>query len=52
MIQNLIFGILFFENSISAIQRFHIRPDVPVDIIRFFFLISEFLEESLRTNKN
>ena len=39
-----------FENSISSMQRFYICPDVPVDIIRDFFLISEFLAECLRTN--
>ena len=27
----------FFENSISAIKRFYICPDVPVDIIRDSF---------------
>ena len=30
----------------------NICPDVPVDIIRVFFFISDFLEESLRANKN
>ena len=54
MIQNLIFGILlfFFENITSGIQRFYICPDVPVDITRVFSLISDFLAESLETNKN
>ena len=53
MIQNLIFGILFFfKNITSGIQRFYICPDVPVDITRAFFLISHFLAESLKTNKN
>ena len=42
----------FFENSISSIQRFYICPEVPVDIIRDFFLISEYLAEYLGTNKN
>ena len=27
----------FFENIISGIQSFYIFPDVPLDIIRFFF---------------
>ena len=44
------FEISFFENSISGIQSFYVCPDVLVDIIRDFFLISEFLAESLRTN--
>ena len=44
MIQNLIFLILFFEKII-------IRPNFPVDIIRVFF-IPEFLEESLKANKD
>ena len=39
MIQNLIFGILLFENtiSVSGIQLFYIRPYVSVDVIRVFF---------------
>ena len=37
MIQNLIFGIPFFENIILGIPRFYICPDVLVDIIRVFF---------------
>ena len=41
----------FFENIISSIQRFYICPDFPVDIIRVF-LISYFLAESLKANKN
>ena len=41
----------FFENIISGIQIFYICPDVPVDIIRVF-LISDFLAESLKANKN
>ena len=36
MIQNLIFGIVFFENIISGIQLFYIRPYLPVDIRVFF----------------
>ena len=52
MIQNLIFGILFFENITSGIQRFHISPDVPIEITRVFLLISNFLAESLKANKN
>ena len=27
----------FFENIILGIQLFYIRPDIPMDIIRFFF---------------
>ena len=40
MIQNFIFGVVFFENivSVSGIQVFYIRPHVSVDdVIRFFF---------------
>ena len=33
---------LFFENIITGMQRFYIRPQVPVDIIRVFFLIFRF----------
>ena len=33
IIQTLMFGILFFENSISGIQSFYICPDVSMDII-------------------
>ena len=40
----------FFENNISG--SFYICPDVPVDLIRYIFLISKFLVESLRNNKN
>ena len=50
MIQNLMFVILFFENIISGIQLFYIRPPVPVDVIRVFF-IPDFLAESLKANK-
>ena len=50
MIQNLIFRI-FYENVISGIQRFYICRDVPVDISEFF-LIPDFLEESLKANLN
>ena len=42
----------FFENIISSIKFFYIRPDVPVDIIRVFFLISDFLAESLKAKKS
>ena len=41
--------IFFFENIISGMQLFHIRP---VDIIRDFFLISQLLAEILKTNKS
>ena len=37
MIQNLSFGILFLKKIISGIQRFHICPDAPKNIIRVFF---------------
>ena len=37
MIQNLIFGILFLKKIISGIQRIHICPDVPKNMIRVFF---------------
>ena len=37
MIQNLMFGIPFLKNIISAIQLLHVRPHVPVGIIRVFF---------------
>ena len=53
MIQNFIFGVVFFENiiSVSGIQAFYIRPHVSVDdIIRFFFFFFDF--ESLEDNKN
>ena len=38
MIQNLIIGILFFENTTSGIKHFYISPDVPIDNTRAFFL--------------
>ena len=41
----------FLENVISGIQKFYICPDVSVDIISLF-LISDFLAESLKANKN
>ena len=50
MIQNLIFNAFFFENIFSGIQRFYIRPQVPVDIIRYF--TSDILAESLKVSKN
>ena len=35
------------------LQTFQLTPpDVPIDIIRFFFLTSDFLAESLKANKN
>ena len=37
MIQNVIFGILLFENIILGVQRFYIRPDIPTDISEFLF---------------
>ena len=52
MIQNFIFGVVFFENivSVSGIQVFYIRPHVSVDdVIRFFFF---FNFESLEDNKS
>ena len=45
MIQNLTFGVPFFESI------FYIRPHVPVDESEFF-LISDFLTESLKAKKN
>ena len=42
----------FFKNMISGIQLFYICPEVPADIIRTFFLILDFLAESLKANKN
>ena len=48
MIQNLIIGILFFENTTSGIKRFYISPDVPIDITRVSFLKK--LAESLKAN--
>ena len=45
MIQNLMFIIIFFEN-------FGLGPHVPVDIIRVFYFIPDFLAESLKANKN
>ena len=41
----------FFENIILGIQSFYICPDAPVDIIRVF-LITDFLAENLKANKN
>ena len=38
----------FFENITLGIQLFHIGPHIAVDIIRVFFLISDFL----KANKN
>ena len=59
MIQNLIFGILFFfffENiiSVSGMQHLHIGPHVSVDIIRvcFFFYFFYFPAESPEVNKS
>ena len=52
MIQNLIFNAFFFENIFSGIQRFYIRPQVPVDIFSVFFLTSDILAESLKVSKN
>ena len=49
MTQNLLIGFFFLENVISGIQIFYIRGNVPV-VIRVF-LISDFLEESLKANK-
>ena len=37
MIQNVIFGILLFENIILGVQRFYIRSDIPTDISEFLF---------------
>ena len=42
----------FIENIISGIQLFYINPHVSANIIKVFFLISDFLEESLQANKN
>ena len=42
----------FIENIISGIQLFYINPHVSANIIKVFFLISDFLEESLKANKN
>ena len=42
----------FFENIISGMQSFYICSDVPLDIITSLFLISGFLAESLKANKN
>ena len=59
MIQNLIFEIFFSFLKILLraysvflfVQTFQLTsPDVPIDI--FFFLISDFLAESLKANKN
>ena len=51
MIQNLIFGILLLKMLFPA-NNFFIFNHVPVDIIRGFFSISDFLAESLKANKN
>ena len=52
MIQNLIYGILFFENIVSVLgtQLFYIRPHISVDIIAVF-LFFNFLAESLEASK-
>ena len=50
MIQNLVFGSLFFENIISGMQLFYICSNVPVNIR--VLLISAFLAESLKASKN
>ena len=51
---NLISGIFFFENIIlvSGMQLFHIRPHFSMDIVRIFYYYLNFLEESLKANKN
>ena len=36
MIKNLTFGVLFFENIVSGIHIFYIRPHIPVNIVRAF----------------
>ena len=41
----------FSEKFISGIQRFYVCPEVPVDIIRVFFLILDFLAESFKADK-
>ena len=52
MIQSRIWN-YFIENIISGIQLRYIDPHVPADIIKVcFFFISDFLEESLKANKN
>ena len=51
MIQNLIF-VIFFENIILEMQLIYIRSHVPVDIIKVFLKISDFLARSLKVNKN
>ena len=51
MIQNLIFGILLL-NTLFPADIFLIFNHFPVDIIRGFFSISDFLAESLKANKN
>ena len=42
----------FFWYIISDIQLFYIRLHIPVHITAIFFLISDFLAERLKTNKN
>ena len=42
----------FFRKYFSRAYNFFIRPHVPVDIIKVFSLISDFLVESLKANKN
>ena len=41
----------FFENIISGIQSFYICPDVPVDIIRVFFIFRFSSRKSQRQQK-
>ena len=42
MIQNFIFGILFFENITSGMKRFYIYFDVSADTTRVIFLRKSF----------
>ena len=50
--QNIIFGILFFfENITAGTQLSYIRLNVPVVIIRFF-LISDLPADNLKANKS
>ena len=41
----------FIKNIISGIQPFYNNPQVPANIIKVFFVMSDFLEKSLKASK-
>ena len=42
----------FIKNIISGIQLFYINPQVPANIIKFFFVMSDFLEKVSKPAKS